>query len=126
MDRVLGYEPRGRAFESLRARQLYKGRQSLALFHFCQISTKARRGRANHRESRPMAIVYSLTAAGQDALKSEVGEGDFPLEVNFPQDYKRILAMIEVGGHEDVLRGRLRRFPDQLINEWLKELEDLN
>ena len=72
-----------------------------------------------------MALVYSLTAEGQDALKSEVGEGDFPLEVNFPQDYKRLLAMIEVGGHEDVLRGRLRRFPDQLIAEWLKELEDL-
>jgi CheY-like chemotaxis protein len=72
-----------------------------------------------------MAIVYTLTAEGQDALKSEVGEGDFPLEVNFPQDYKRILAMVEVGGHEDVLRGRLRRFPDQLIEEWLKELVDL-
>ena len=73
-----------------------------------------------------MALVYSLTAEGQDALKSEVGEGDFPLEVSFPQDYKRILAFIEVGGHEDVLRGRLRRFPDQLIDEWLKELEDLH
>ena len=72
-----------------------------------------------------MSLVYSLTAEGQDALKAEVGEGDFPLEVNFPQDYKRLLAMIEVGGHEDVLRGRLRRFPDQLIEEWLKELEDL-
>jgi len=24
-----------------------------------------------------------------------------------------------------VIRGRLRRFPDQLINDWLKELEDL-
>ena len=73
-----------------------------------------------------MAMAYSLTAEGQDALKSDVGEGDFPLEVNFPQDYKRILAMIEVGGHEEVIRGRLRRFSDQLINEWLKELEDLN
>jgi CheY-like chemotaxis protein len=73
-----------------------------------------------------MALVYTLTAQGQDALKSEVGDGDFfPLEVNFPADYKRILAFIEVGGHEDVIRGRLRRFPDQLIEEWLKELEDL-
>jgi CheY-like chemotaxis protein len=69
--------------------------------------------------------VYSLTAAGQDALASDVGGGDFPLEVNFPQDYKRLLAIIEVGGHEEVIRGRLRRFPDQLINEWLKELEEL-
>ena len=73
-----------------------------------------------------MAMVYTLTVEGQEALKAEVGEGDFPLEVNFPQDYKRILAMIEVGGHEDVLRGRLRRFPDQLIGEWLNELVDLH
>ena len=33
--------------------------------------------------------------------------------------------MIEVDGHIEVMRGRLRRFPDQLIEEWLKELEDL-
>ena len=33
--------------------------------------------------------------------------------------------MIEVGGHVEVIRGRLRRFSDQLIDEWLKELEDL-
>jgi len=72
-----------------------------------------------------MDRVYSLTAEGQEALASEVAEGDFPLEVNFPQDYRRLLAMIEVGGHEEVIRGRLRRFPDHLINEWLKELEEL-
>jgi CheY-like chemotaxis protein len=73
-----------------------------------------------------MYQVYSLTAAGHEALESEVGEGEFPLEVNFPQDYKRLLAMIEVGGHEEVIRGRLRRFPDPLINEWLNELVELN
>jgi CheY-like chemotaxis protein len=72
-----------------------------------------------------MPLVYTLTAAGQDALATDVGETDFPLDVNFPQDYRRLLAMIEVGGHIEVLRGRLRRFPDQLIDEWLKELEDL-
>jgi CheY-like chemotaxis protein len=71
-------------------------------------------------------LVYSLTAAGHEALSAaELGDGDFPLEVDFPSDYRRLLAMIEVGGHIEVLRGRLRRFPDQLINEWLKELEDL-
>jgi len=71
-------------------------------------------------------LVYTLTAAGQEALSSaDVGEGDFPLEVNFPADYRRLLAMIEIGGHIEVIRGRLRRFPDQLIDEWLKELEDL-
>ena len=72
-----------------------------------------------------MNLVYTLTAAGQEALSSEVAEGDFPLEVNIPQDYRRLLAMIEIGGHEEVIRGRMRRFPDQLINEWLKELEEL-
>ena len=61
-----------------------------------------------------MPLVYTLTAAGQDALATDVGETDFPLDVNFPQDYRRLLAMIEVGGHIEVLRGRLRRFPDQL------------
>jgi CheY-like chemotaxis protein len=71
--------------------------------------------------------VYVLTAAGQEALSSaEVGVGDFPLEVDFPSDYRRLLAMIEVGGHIEVLRGRLRRFADQLIDEWLTELEDLH
>ncbi len=64
-------------------------------------------------------LVYSLTAAGQEALTAGVGEGDFPLEVDFPSDYRRLLAMIEVGGHIEVIRGRLRRFPDRLIDEWL-------
>ena len=69
-------------------------------------------------------MVYSLTAAGQEALSAkDVGDTEFPLEVDFPSDYRRLLAMIEVGGHIEVLRGRLRRFPDQLINDWLKELE---
>jgi hypothetical protein len=73
-----------------------------------------------------MPLVYSLTAAGQEALSaSDLGETDFPLEVDFPSDYRRLLAMIEVGGHTEVIRGRLRRFPDRLIDDWLKELEEL-
>ena len=72
-------------------------------------------------------LVYTLTATGQETLSAaDVGETDFPLEVDFPSDYRRLLAMIEVGGHIEVLRGRLRRFPDQLIDEWLAELEDLH
>jgi two-component system, OmpR family, phosphate regulon response regulator PhoB len=70
-------------------------------------------------------LVYSLTAAGQEALNTELGDTEFPLEVDFPSDYRRLLAMIEVGGHLEVIRGRLRRFPDRLIDDWLKELEDL-
>lgn len=73
------------------------------------------------------SLVYSLTAAGQEALSSkDVGDADFPLEVDFPSDYRRLLALIEVGGHIEVLRGRLRRFPDQLIEDWLKELEEMH
>ncbi len=71
-------------------------------------------------------FVFVLTAAGQEALSAkDLGSADFPLEVDFPNDYRRLLAMIEVGGHIEVLRGRLRRFPDQLITDWLAELQDL-
>jgi CheY-like chemotaxis protein len=66
-----------------------------------------------------MALVYALTAAGQDALEIDAAKG------NLPQDYRRVLAMIEVGGHEHVLRGRLRRFPDRQIQDWLDELAQL-
>ena len=66
-----------------------------------------------------MPLVYTLTALGQETLTTDASKG------NLPQDYRRLLGLVEVGGHEEVIRGRLRRFPDQLIDEWLKELEDL-
>ena len=66
-----------------------------------------------------MPLVYSLTELGQDTLTTD------SVKSNLPQDYRRLLAMIEVGGHIEVLRGRLRRFPDRLIDEWLQELEQL-
>jgi len=66
-----------------------------------------------------MPLVYSLTALGQETLTTDVSKG------NLPQDYRRLLGVVEVGGHEEVIRGRMRRFPDRLIQEWLKELEDL-
>jgi len=65
-----------------------------------------------------MALVYYLTAAGKDALW---GKGGTVL----PVEYRRLLALMEFEGHIDVIRGRLRRFPDRLIEEWLKELEEL-
>src|SRR5262245_65199234 len=65
-----------------------------------------------------MGSVYKLTSKGKGALGSS-GTSAIPLE------YRRLLGEIEVGGHVDVIRGRLRRFPDQLIEEWLKELADL-
>ena len=66
-----------------------------------------------------MPLVYTLTALGQDTLTTDASKG------NLPQDYRRLLGIVEVGGHEEVIRGRMRRFPDRLIQEWLKELEDL-
>ena len=66
-----------------------------------------------------MALVYYLTPGGKDALREEDGAAKLPLE------YRRLLALMELEGHIDVIRGRLRRFPDQLIEEWLKELLDL-
>ena len=65
-----------------------------------------------------MARVYSLSPAGKDALS----KGD---AATLPLEYRRLLALIEQEGHIDVIRGQLRRFSDQLIGEWLKELEDL-
>ena len=67
-----------------------------------------------------MALVYSLTTAGKDALTGKDGEATL-----LPLEYRRILALIDVEGHSEVIRGRLRRFPDQLIEEWLKELMNL-
>jgi CheY-like chemotaxis protein len=66
-----------------------------------------------------MSVVYQLTAAGKEAASAKEGESRIPLE------YRRLLGLIEVGGHVDVIRGRLRRFPDRLIEEWLKELAEL-
>ena len=66
-----------------------------------------------------MALLYYLTPAGKDAVAAKDGESKLPLE------YRRLLGLIQSEGHVDVIRGRLRRFPDLLIDEWLKELEVL-
>jgi len=66
-----------------------------------------------------MPLVYYLTGAGKDAIATKEGDAKLPLE------YRRILGMIEAEGHIDVIRGRLRRFSDRLIQEWLTELEEL-
>ena len=66
-----------------------------------------------------MSLLYYLSAAGEDTLFRKSGQADFPLE------YRRLLGLIHSSGHIEVLRGRLRRFPDRLIQEWLKELQDL-
>jgi len=61
--------------------------------------------------------VYRITAAGRKAWESQ--------DASVPADYRRILGLFETEAHADVIRGRLRRYPDELIFEWLAELEEL-
>ena len=68
---------------------------------------------------RAMTTVYYLTATGNDAVFAKNGHSNFPLE------YRRLLGLIGSEGHIEVLRGRLRRFSDRLIEDWLRELQDL-
>ena len=65
----------------------------------------------------PHNRIYSRTAAGDDALASD--------DVAIPSDYRRILRVIEGGTHTSVIRGRLRQFADELLQDWLAELEEL-
>ena len=67
---------------------------------------------------RAMDRTYFLTAAGRYALWGRETR-------SVPLEYKRILSAVEFHGHSEVIRSRLRRFPDPLIDEWLQELEEL-
>jgi len=61
--------------------------------------------------------IYRLSASGRRAWERE--------DRAVPAAYRRILGMLDTEAHTDVLRGYLRRYPDQLILEWLSELEEL-
>ena len=60
---------------------------------------------------------YRRTAAGDEALRS--------VDTAIPVDYRRILCVVEGDTHTNVIRGRLRRYRDSLIDAWLAELEEL-
>jgi two-component system OmpR family response regulator len=60
---------------------------------------------------------YRITATGKDARAGQ--------DTAIPTDYRRLLALIEANTHFNVIRGRLREYPDQLLEEWLAELEEL-
>ena len=64
-----------------------------------------------------LATSYRRTAAGDEALRS--------VDTAIPVDYRRILCLVEGDTHVNVIRGRLRRYRDSLINAWLAELEEL-
>ena len=64
-----------------------------------------------------LATSYRRTASGDEALRS--------VDTAIPVDYRRILCVIEGDTHANVIRGRLRRYRDSLIDAWLAELEEL-
>lgn len=68
-------------------------------------------------EEGPQVRIYSRTKSGDEALASD--------DVAIPSDYRRILRVIEGETHSDVIRGRLRHFADELLADWLAELEEL-
>ncbi|HXM83815.1 MAG TPA: response regulator [Burkholderiales bacterium] len=62
--------------------------------------------------------IYRLTEEGRKAWESQ--------DVAIPAEYRRILWLIETEAHVDVVRGCLREYPDELLDEWLGELEELD
>lgn len=61
--------------------------------------------------------VYQLTPAGRDAWESE--------DMAVPEDYRRILWLIDFHGQGGVLKELLRKYPRNVLDEWLTEMEDL-
>src|SRR5438093_13265111 len=62
--------------------------------------------------------IYRLTEEGRKAWESQ--------DVAIPAEYRRILWLIETEAHVDVVRGCLREYPDDRLEEWLGELEELD
>jgi len=57
---------------------------------------------------------------------TEIGRSVSALDdLSVPADYRRILALLRVDAHFDVIRSALRRYPDKLIAEWMEELEEI-
>jgi len=63
------------------------------------------------------ARTYRLTAAGRSAWESE--------DMAVPEDYRRILWLMDFHGQTGVVGELLRRYPKNVLNEWLAEMEDL-
>jgi CheY-like chemotaxis protein len=61
--------------------------------------------------------IYRLSTSGRRAWEKE--------DATVPAAFRRILGMLDSETHTDVVRGYLRRYPDQLILEWLAEIEEL-
>jgi CheY-like chemotaxis protein len=61
--------------------------------------------------------VYVVTAAGRQAWESQ--------DAAVPEDYRRLLWLIDVQGDTRAIRSLLRQHPEQLVRDWLRELVDL-
>ena len=62
-------------------------------------------------------LVYQLTQAGREAWESQ--------DIAVPEDYRRILWLMDFHGHATVLNDLLRRYPRNVLDEWLLEMEEL-
>jgi CheY-like chemotaxis protein len=60
---------------------------------------------------------FKLTDSGKEVRTSQ--------DSAVPADYRRLLALIGDNTHFNVIRGRLREHPDQLLEDWLAELEEM-
>ena len=61
--------------------------------------------------------MYVVTAAGREAWETQ--------DTAVPEDYRRLLWLIDVQGDTRAIRSLLREYPERLLRDWLRELEDL-
>ncbi len=61
--------------------------------------------------------IYQLTPAGRNAWESQ--------DMAVPEDYRRILWLMDFHGQDGGLRELLRKYPRNVLDEWLIEMEDL-
>jgi len=62
-------------------------------------------------------LVYQLTQTGREAWEKQ--------DVAVPEDYRRILWLMDFHGHAGVVSDLLRRYPRNVLDEWLTEMEEL-
>jgi CheY-like chemotaxis protein len=60
---------------------------------------------------------YRLTEAGRSAWESQ--------DIAVPEDYRRILWLMDFHGQDGMVGDVLRRYPQNVLDEWLAEMEDL-
>jgi len=67
-----------------------------------------------------MTSHHDLILERTPSAESALAEAD----AQIPGDYRMILDIIQGKTHSDVIRGRLRQFPDSLLDDWLAELQE--